>query len=199
MRTTTRRWWIVPVTISLLGAGCATHEGTGLLAGSLLGAGTGALIGGHGRGNAAAGAAIGAGVGAVAGGLIGAGQDETERRNDAHIATATARMAPTTPPLSIGEVVNMARSGVADDTIVATIHSSPSVFQLTSTQIVDLHNQGVSDRVIQAMIDTTRRPAVVTGPPVIYRPAPVYVVEPPPRVGVEIGYGYRRPYRRCWW
>src|SRR5262245_58302060 len=167
-----RNWLIhgvVAAAASLAGVGCATHTGTGALAGGGLGAATGALIGSA-TGNAGKGAVLGAGLGAAAGGLVGAGQDEVDQRNRERIAAATA--VPAQGPMNVGDVINMTRSGVREDTIVATIRSSNSVFYLTAADVTDLHNQGVSDRVIQAMLESSRRPVVRTRP-VVYEPAPV--------------------------
>ncbi len=175
---------------SLCSVGCATHTGTGALAGGGLGAATGALIGSA-TGDAGKGALLGAGLGAAAGGLVGAGQDEVDRKNRDRYAAATAQ-----GPVTVGDVVHMTHSGVREDTIVATIRSSNSVFHLTPADVTDLHNQGVSDRVIQAMLDQRR--VVVRPRPVVYEAAPVYVVEPPPRVHVGFGYHYGRPHRHCW-
>ncbi len=183
---------LVAVLVSVASVGCATHTGTGALAGGGLGAATGALLGSA-TGDAGKGALLGAGLGAAAGGLIGAGQDENDQRNRERIAAATAQ-----GPVTVGDVVHMTRSGVREDTIVATIRSSNSAFHLTPADVTDLHNQGVSDRVIQAMLDSGRRPVVVRPRSVVYEPAPVYVVEPPPRVSVGFGYYYGRPHRHCW-
>jgi surface antigen len=183
----------------LAATGCATHTETGAGLGGLIGAGTGALIGSQ-TGHAGTGALIGAGVGALSGGLIGAGQDEVDRKNAARVAAATAR--PAAPPMSIHDVVQMTKQGVSDDLIIAQIRNSGSVFVLQASDITALCQEGVSNRVIQAMMDTSRRPAVVRPVvyerPVIVEPAPpVYVVEPRPAVSVGFGYHYCRP-RHCW-
>lgn len=174
-------------------SGCATFQETGAAAGTALGAATGAIIGSQ-TGDAGAGAVIGGALGAVTGSLVGAGMDETDRRNEARIAAATA---PVTKPLNVSDIIQMSHSGVGDGVIISSIQSSHSVFQLSAADVVSLHNQGVSDRVIQAMLDTSRTPAVVRQPVVVQPAAPVYVVEPPPRVAVGIGFGPR--YRHhCW-
>lgn len=180
--------------ILLLGlplVGCQTFTEKGMALGGLLGAGTGAIIGSQ-TGNAGAGAAIGAALGGIGGGLVGAGMDETEERNKARIAAATAP--PPTPQLSVADVVQMAHSGVSDEVIVSSIRNSGSVYNLNSSDIVALHNQGVSDRVLQVMLDSSRR-APVPQQTVIYRSAtPVYMVEPAP-VGIGIHCG---PRHHCW-
>lgn len=185
--------------------GCATHTGTGALAGGLLGAGAGAAIGSM-TGNAGAGALIGSGLGAASGGLVGAGLDENDQRNAARVEASEARILSTTAasspnPLAVNEIIQMSQSGVSEDVIITSIQSSNAIYSLSATNIVELHNQGVSDRVIQAMLDSARRPAtVVRRQPVIYQAAPVYVVEPPPRVSVGFGYGFGPCYHRrhCW-
>lgn len=196
MRTVVCNAGIWMVFGSLLTGGCATQTGTGAAVGSLLGAGTGALIGGaHGGNAAAAGAAIGAGLGAVTGAAVGSEADENNRRERAYNA-AVMRSRPTAPPMSVQDVVNMARSGVAEGAIISSLQASQTVFQLSAQQIVDLHAQGVPDRVIQMMIESAQRPVYAQPGPVIYQPAPVYYYDPPPRVGVS--FGYYRPWGRRW-
>lgn len=65
-------------------ASCATHEPapntkTGAVAGGLLGAGAGAIIG-HQSGRALEGAAIGGAAGAAGGALLGSAADDRERQ-----------------------------------------------------------------------------------------------------------------------
>ncbi|MFO0944502.1 MAG: glycine zipper domain-containing protein [Planctomycetota bacterium] len=180
---------------------CATHTGTGMAAGGLLGAGTGAAIGSM-TGNAGVGALVGSGLGAMTGGLVGAGLDENDRRNEERIAAATAPVEVVTQnPLTSADIIHMSRSGVSEDVILSSVASSSTIFELSASQIVDLHNQGVSNRVIQAMIDTVNRPRPTVAPAaVVYERTPVYVVEPPPpRVTFGIGYGFGPGCRRrCW-
>lgn len=191
------------LTLGLAITGCATHTGTGALTGGLLGAGAGAAIGSM-TGNAGAGALIGSGLGAAGGGLIGAGQDENDQRNAQRVAESEARIVSATAAqaaVSVPDIINMSQSGVAEDVIISSIQSSNAVYPLSAAQIVDLHNRGVSDRVIQVMIDSSRRPTtVVRRTPVVYESAPVYFVEPPPRVSVGFGYGFGPCYHRrhCW-
>jgi hypothetical protein len=156
------------------------------------------LIGSQ-TGDAGAGALLGAGLGAATGGLVGAGLDENDRRNEARVAAATAQPAP--PPMTVHDVIQMTRSGVSESLIVSQIHSSNSVFHLQAADITALSQQGVNDRVIQAMMDTSRRPNVIRTRPVVYQPAPVYVVEPPPPpISIGFGYTFGRPRHRhhCW-
>jgi hypothetical protein len=80
--------------LTLIGAsGCATHTGTGALAGGGLGALAGAAIGSA-TGDAGKGALIGAGLGAATGGLLGAAEDERDQRTAAVIAASAPPGAP---------------------------------------------------------------------------------------------------------
>lgn len=187
-----KRAWFPICLAGLLSAGCATHTGTGALAGGALGAGTGAIIGSA-TGNAGVGSLIGGGLGTVAGSLVGAGFDHQERKTAQQIAQATA---PAANIVSVDDVIRLTQSGVGEEVIISSIHSSGTTFHLAATDIIALHQQGVNDRVIQAMIDSGRRVAARSR--VVVEPEPIYVVEPPPP-RVAIGFGYGRCYPRyCW-
>ena len=193
--TMIRKMWLLAFLPGVVSTGCATHTESGAAAGGLLGAATGAIVGSQ-TGDAGPGAVIGGALGAIGGTLVGAGLDENDRRNEARIAAATAQPAPA--PVSVAEIVHMSQSGVSEDVIVTTIRSSHSTFDLSATDVVSLHNSGVSDRVIQAMLDSSRRPAVVQAVPrsvVVERP--VYVVDPPPPVAIGFGW-HSYPRHRHW-
>jgi hypothetical protein len=171
--------------------GCATHAETGAATGSLLGAGAGALVGGA-KGHAATGALIGAGAGGVAGGLIGASQDEQDRRNREIVTSASQ-----TGPLSVADVVNMTHEGLGDDTIMSAICSSHSVFHLTPADLIELHTQGVSDRVAQAMLGPGPELEFFAPTPtferaVILEAAPAAPCCVSPSIYVGVGYGHWR-------
>jgi hypothetical protein len=178
----------------LLASGCEsmsnTEKGVGL--GGLLGAGTGALIG-KATGHTGAGALIGAGVGAVSGGLVGHAVDETDKKNEARIAAATAAAAPVQGPLGVTDIVQMAQSHISDGVIISQIRSTGSVFNLSANDTIWLKQQGVSDVVVQEMLASANRAPrrVYTATPVYTQP--VYVYEsPPPVVGVGFGYTHYR-------
>src|SRR5262245_18176035 len=102
---------------ALLACGCSSMNNTerGALSGAGLGAVAGGVISkatGHGVGN---GALIGGALGGVAGGLTGNAIDESERKQDAKIAAATATMPQ--GPLGLTDVVQMAQSHVSDNII----------------------------------------------------------------------------------
>jgi uncharacterized protein YcfJ len=77
---------LMATVLLLLTTGCAEpgkHEVAGTALGGVLGAGTGAIIGGQ-VGAPGAGVAIGAGMGAAAGNLIGRGMDEVSGGSERH-------------------------------------------------------------------------------------------------------------------
>jgi uncharacterized protein YcfJ len=169
--------------------GCSTMSNAerGTLGGGAIGAGTGALVG-HAVGNTGAGAVIGGAVGALSGALVGDSIDESERKQEARLAAATA--AAPHGPLGLTDVVTLAQQHVSDGIIVGQIRSTGSVFNLSTNDIIWLRQNGVSEYVISEMQATVRGPRrVYTAVPVY--PQPVYVVEPPPPpVRVGLGFGF---------
>jgi hypothetical protein len=166
--------------------GCQSMSNTdkGALAGGI-GAGTGAIIGSATH-NTGAGALIGGAVGALAGGLTGAAIDDSERKQDAKLAAATAP--PARGPLRIEDVAQLARDHISDEVIVNQIRTSATVYRLSVEDINYLKQNGVSDPVIAEMQNTVYR-----CPRRVYTAAPVVLVEPgppPPPVGVGVGFSY---------
>lgn len=175
----------------LVNVGCETMTQRGALTGAGLGAAAGALVGSQ-NADAGKGALIGGALGTMAGALTGSAIDRAEERGAAR--AMAAQQVAAGPTLTVADIVAMAQSGVAEGTILASVHSTPSTFTLSAGDIVHLHNSGVSDRVIQAMMD--KRPDVVAARPVVLRePAPVYIVEPVPPPCFHFGYYHRR---HCW-
>ena len=167
--------------------GCQSMSNTdkGVLAGGGIGAGTGAVIGSATH-NTGAGALIGGAVGALAGGLTGAAIDDSERKQDAKLAAATAP--PAHGPLRIEDVAQLARDHISDEVIVNQIRTSATVYRLTVDDINYLKQNGVSDLVIAEMQNTVYR-----CPRRVYTAAPVVLVEPgppPPPVGLGVGFSY---------
>ena len=158
-------------------AGCYSpyHADRGALAGGLLGAGTGAIIGDAIGGKALPGAVIGGGLGAVAGGLIGNGMDEVEARNRYMIEQQLGRQV-AAGAVSINDAVAMTQAGVADELIVNHVRAHGVAAPLQSSDLILLQQQGVSARVIAAM---QAPPQVVQQPVVVQQPAatPVIVEE----------------------
>jgi hypothetical protein len=170
--------------------GCASMSNTekGTLAGGGIGAGTGAIIGSATH-NTGAGALIGGAVGAVAGGLTGHAIDESEKKQDAKLAAATAP--PAQGPMRIEDVAQLAHDHIGDEIIINQIRTSGTVFALTVPDINYLKENGVSDTVIAEMQNTVYR-----YPRRVYTRSPVVIVEPapppPPPIGVGVGFGYSR-------
>lgn len=199
-----RLQWIT-VSCSLLVtlmSGCMSpyRSDRGALAGGLAGAGVGALVG-NAVGKTGPGAAIGAGVGALSGALIGNGLDEIEARNRAEIEARLGHPV-AAGAVSIGDVVEMSRAGVAEEVIINHLRSRGFAQPLEAADLIRLQQEGVSSRVVAAM---QAPPTVVRaaspppmGPPVIVEEhvvAPVPVWGPPypcyrswhPRHGVSWG------------
>lgn len=166
------------VSVTLL-AGCMSpyRSDRGALAGGLAGAGVGALVG-NAVGKTGPGAAIGAGVGALSGALIGNGLDEIEARNRAEIEARLGHPIGV-GAVSIGDVIEMSRAGVADEVIINHLRSRGFGQPLEAADLIRLQQDGVSSRVVEAM---------QTPPPIIRAasppPGPViieeHLVAPPP-------------------
>jgi surface antigen len=184
MRNATRMSWRLRVLLGVsalpmvLGTGCQSTNNTegGLLAGGGLGAVVGALAAGP--RHALAGALIGGAAGATVGGLAGASADKSEQR--AANAAAARDAALRNPPLGLEDIARLTASGTSDDVIIAQIYNTGSVYYLGAEHIVWLQNNGVHEPVIRAMQATVNQPRMVAG-------QPVYVVQPPPPVGVGVG------------
>lgn len=164
-----------------LAGGCRTAEGTGTLigagSGALLGNAVGKAVGGSGNGARTVGTLIGTGVGAVAGNAIGRNMDEAEHRGRAEgYAAATAQ-----PPVSLNEVVDMARAGVPDSVIINKLRTSGTIYpNLTTQEITWLTREGVSSPVVNELMSARAQR--------VYQAGPVY--PPPPPVGVGVGVGF---------
>ncbi len=181
-------------------SGCEgmSHSERGALGGGAIGAGIGALAGkaiAGGHGGATAGAAIGGATGLLAGAIAGNAADKREEKRDVAIAQAQAQAAVTQSANMMEEVLEMTRQHTSDSVIITRVRTSGVVFHLTASDITNLKAQGVSDSVVNEMMATaTRVPTrrVYVDQPVIVRERPVYVYdEPPPVVGIGVGYHRR--------
>jgi hypothetical protein len=187
--------------LAVLGAGisgCANMNNTqtGAVAGTGLGAVTGAIIG-EATGHPGAGALIGAATGAVAGGLVGNAEDAREERDAAvaHAQYENARNQAIARAVTEGDIVSMVRNHVGDDIIVNSIRTRGCLWDGTPESVIRLKNAGVSDRVITAM--------QYSG---VHGPATAGTVPPPPSGVVVVTpgyygprpYYYGRPYYRRW-
>jgi uncharacterized protein YcfJ len=130
----------------LLLAGCESmgpKTKTGALAGGVIGAGAGGIIGQQ-MHRGAEGAVIGAALGALSGGLIGNQWDKMD----------TAAKATNPNYLAITGIVDMASKGVPDDVIISEIQRTHSTYRLTSEVITYLKQNKVSDKVVNFMLAT---------------------------------------------
>ncbi len=184
----------------LFACGCSSMSNTdkGLVAGGLLGAGAGALVG-LALHNPAAGAAIGGVAGAATGGIAGAVADDQKARGytqGVRDAQATQVAQVSARQMSINDVIQMAQQHISDELIIQQIRNTHSNFNLTASDVINLKQYGVSDPVVEEMQRTHYVP--VYGPqPVYVAPGPVYteyIYAPRPVVGVGFGYygGCRR-------
>jgi hypothetical protein len=180
-------WPLVCLSLVVFSFGCNSpyRSDQGALFGGLTGAGLGALVGSA-SGNTGAGAAIGAGVGALSGAAVGGSLDDIEAQNRAAIAARLGRPAPT-GSVTIDDVIQMTRAGVAEDVIVTHIRNHGPAAPPQANDLIVLQQQGVSPRVVQAMQTATP----VAGPPpgvVVAQPYPV-----PAPVYWGPGWGYYPP------
>jgi hypothetical protein len=65
------------------------------------------------------------------------------------------------PPMTIDDVIALAKDSVGDDVIINQIKATDSYFKLTTDDILTLKKEGVSERVISAMIQTSQKPRPV--------------------------------------
>jgi uncharacterized protein YcfJ len=142
-------------TSAVLLAGCVgpngeqNNTGSGALIGGVLGAITGAAIGGPRNGGA--GALIGAAAGMIAGGAMGNSMDQQQQAELRAQAPQSYVRVVQGQSLSIADVKALAKAGVSDDIIISQIQGSHTAFHLSAADIIDLHNSGVSDKVVNFM------------------------------------------------
>lgn len=132
--------------VIILLSSCASNTGTGVIAGSVLGAGVGGITGGS------SGAIIGGAAGVIAGTFAGAALDEQDRKVMEKNSPRTVDRMDRREPLTINDVIKLSQSGVSDSTIIGYIIETASCYQLSEPQVRRLRESGVSQRVIQEMI-----------------------------------------------
>jgi outer membrane lipoprotein SlyB len=166
-------------TLAVVMTGCQNPDGTqnntgsGMLVGGGAGAVTGAAIGGSAHGGQDA--LIGAAIGAVAGGLIGNSMDREQQARLRAQAPQTYVKVDQGQPLSLADVMALAKAGISEDVIINQIKNSRTVYRLSATDIIGLRDAGVSDKVVNYMINT---PSTVWNSGVA--PAGTVVVQQPP-------------------
>jgi uncharacterized protein YcfJ len=176
--------------IGLSVTGCMTPQGKpdNTASGALTGAVVGAIIGSTAQ-DPGAGAAVGAAVGALAGGAVGHGIDQAQDVQEARLRAQAEQQAQVqdTEPLTIDDVISMARARISDDLIISQIRNSRTVYHLRTADIVDLKRSGVSERVIDFMINTPAEIRAAETERLARTPPPPPLVEP---VIVAPGPGY---------
>jgi hypothetical protein len=83
------------------------------------------------------------------------------------------------PPMTVDDVIALARDSVGDDVILAQMKATHSYFRLTNNDIRDLKKSGVSDQVINAMIKSADQAKVSTSRTAYYA-YPDYYLYPYP-------------------
>ncbi len=98
------------------------------------------------------------------------------------VLVASCVTVPRVAPLSVADVIGLAKAGTADADIIQRIDQTYSVFRLTAADVVRLKTEGVSEAVIDHMLATYTRWAVAReryyhywGPP----PHPRFLGPPP--------------------
>jgi len=134
--------------MALVFGSCSSNTGTGVIAGTALGAGVGGIAGGG------QGALIGGAAGALAGGLIGAALDEQDRKVMERTSPRTVDRMDRGEPLTINDVIKLSQGGVSDDTIMDYMRDTNSTYNLSQAQIRRLQDAAVSQRVIDYMAET---------------------------------------------
>ena len=160
--------------------GTQNNTGSGALIGGVVGALTGAAIGGPRNGGA--GALIGAAAGAIGGGLIGNSMDQEQNARLRAQAPETYVKVDQGQPLSVADVKALAKAGISEDVIINQIKSSRSVYHLSVSDIIDLRDSGVSDKVVNFMINT---PSVIGGTTDAGSTTTTVVYQAPPPAPVE--------------
>jgi outer membrane lipoprotein SlyB len=169
-------------TLAVVLTGCVNPNGTqnNTGSGALIGAGTGALIGGaNGRGGE--GALVGAAIGLLAGGLIGNTIDQDQQARLRAQSPQTYVRLDQGQPLNVADVKALAAAGVGDNVIISQIRNSHTVYHLSAADIIDLRNAGVSNPVIDFMINTPGTAGAAPAP----QAGTMYVAQPPPPPPVE--------------
>ena len=177
--------WVVAASAVLL-AGCQNPDGTqnntagGALIGGVVGAMTGAVIGGPRNGGA--GALIGAAAGAIGGAVIGNSMDQEQNARLRAEAPQTYEKVDQGQPLSVADVKALAKAGISEDVVINQIKNSRTVFHLSAADIIDLRDAGVSDKVVNYMINT---PSTVGATSETTQGTAAYISQSPPPPPVE--------------
>jgi len=89
---------------------------------------------------------------------------------------------PPTAPLTVIEIMDMVKSGLTDDLIIAAVKSKGKPFDLNGAEIIELKRSGVSQTVIEYMLDPSKpyaAPNAAPGTAPVAAPAPPETPKPP--------------------
>src|SRR4051794_36851890 len=161
---------------------------SGTFLGGVMGAITGAVIGGRKHGGQDA--LIGAGVGAVTGNLLGRSKDRTDEQRAAAGQAAVNQLNQQAAATAVTnyDLLQMSHAGISDDVIISTMRSRGARIDLSPQALIALRQQGVSDRIVIAAQQMSGGQGYVAGAPV--GPTVVSEIPPPPAVIVERPYPY---------
>ena len=154
----------------------------GTVGGGMLGAVTGAIVGG--RKNRGEGALIGAGIGAVTGNLMGRSKDRFDEQRAAAGANTVGQLNQQAAAQAVTsyDLLEMTRAGVSEDVIISTMRSRGARIDLSPNALISLKQSGVSDRVVLAAQEMTRDGSYFAPPPsvaVVSEPVPTRVIVAP--------------------
>lgn len=177
------------VTVVELGlTGCVSPDGSpdrtgsGALAGTAIGATSGALIGSR-SGRGGEGALIGGAIGLLTGSLIGHSMDQDAKARLRAEAPQTLARVDQGQPLAVADVKAMVKAKISDEVIMTQIRNTHTVYRLSAPDIIDLHESGVSQKLTEFMINTATTNAGAAAPAA--QAQTVYVAQPPPPLLVE--------------
>lgn len=136
------------ICVSLILFGCES-TGQKTKSGALIGAGTGAVVGGiigHQSGHGLQGAGLGAVLGGLGGALIGNSQDKAVPQAEVD----------NSKQITVLNIVDMKAKEVPDDVIISEIQRTKSVYNLSAETVAYLKKNKVSDKVIDYMNSNIR-------------------------------------------
>jgi hypothetical protein len=170
-------------------AGCAGFAGTNntseTTTGAIIGGITGALIGDHNDEPLA-----GALIGATAGALLGNAEDQEIDRVKAELANAEKQHQK--HAVTINQLLEMTRAGVADSVIISRIHINGVAQKLTTEDVILLSESAVAPEVISAYQAPPEMQSNVTPSDDLDPTASQYAfpIVPTPTTGLSIGFDF---------
>lgn len=87
--------------------------------------------------------------------------------------------------VTLRDLIDLSRSGLSDDILIALVEAEQSVFRLDAVAVQQLKQQGLSDRLLIHLLQTpTLREEAARNDQLAYGPAPAPVVQQAPEVVV---------------